>query len=522
MEKTKKKKRKVIVIVVIVLVLALLVGGFVACSRAISASIEQLSSGFTELSTVEKRDISNYISVSGSVESENMVKVSSTLTARVKTLYVEIGSEVKEGDILLEFDSSDLQQQYDTLKKAADNAEGLSDYNHSINERNLENAKSDKEITLQQAQRGIDEATNARNNAYARETTLQNQVNSAAATRDDLRNRMNALPAAPSVPEEATPEEQAELLAQAQAIEQERASLLAQYQEAELNVQSAQAQLDALREQLSSFDSAVQSAKDAYAAAERSANAMIQSYQDVLDMEQYSNSSDSQTELDKLADMISDCIVRAPRSGIVTSLNVAEGSFPTAEALLTIENKDALKITVSIAEADILKIEEGMPAVVKTTATGEQEFAATVTRVVNIYKSGEMSLYGQSSEGGYSAEITIDDEASDLLIGMNAKVQIILAEKKDVLSVPYEAIGEDEDGSYVLLAVTDAANGLTTAKKARIEPGMSGTYYVEITSDEVKEGDKIVMSAGSYADGDVLLVMPNLNELQGTEADADE
>lgn len=520
MVQEKKKKRKVIIIIIIVVVLALIIGGFAACSKLISDSISQLSSGITELSTVEKRDISNYISVSGSVESENMVKVSSTLTARVKTLYVEIGSEVKEGDILLEFDSSDYQQQYDTLKKAVDNADGLTAYNHSINERNLENAKSEKTVSLNQAQRGIDEAIRARDTAYGRQTTLQNQLNSAVSVRNDLKNQLDSFPASPAIPEGATPEEEAAIKAQIMELEDARSDLLDLYKDAELNVQSVQAQLDALKEQLPSYDSAVQSAKDAYGAAERSADAMIQSYQDVLDMEQYNGSNDSQTELDRLSDMIKDCIVRAPKSGIVTSLNVAEGSFPTTEALMTIENKDALKITVNIAEADILKIEEGMPCVVKTTATGEQEFSATVSRVVNIYKTAEASMYGQSESGGYSAEITIDDAADDLLIGMNAKVQIILDEKKDVLSVPYESIEKDEDGnSYVLLAVTDTASGVTSAKKAMVEPGMPGTYFVEITSDEVKEGDKIVMTAALYADGDVLLVMPNLNELQEAGAD---
>lgn len=522
MVQAKKKKRKGIIITIIVVILALMIAGFVACSRAISVSIEQMAAGFTELSTVEKRDISDYISVSGSVESENMVKITSTLMAKVKTLYVEIGSEVKEGDILLEFDSSDLQQQYDTLQKALTNADGMTAYQHNINERNLANARTEKDVSLNQAQRAINEAASARDNAYAKEANLANQLNSQIGIRDDLRNQLNALSTVPEIPADTPPELIEELMAQAQAqLQAQAAQLQQQYQEVEMNVQSTQAQLEAIRDQLSSFDSAVQSAQDAYAAAERSADAIIQSYQDVLDAEQYSADNSSQTELDKLADSIADCVVRAPKSGIITSLNVSEGSIPTAEALMTIEDKDTLKITVQIAEADILKIKEGMPATVKTTATGDKEFPATVSRVVNIYKSNDAaSLYGQSAGGGYSAEITIEDKANELLIGMNAKVQIILAEKKNVLSVPYEAIVEEEDGSsYVLLAVTDASNGLTTAKKAKVEAGMSGTYYVEITSDEVKEGDKIVMSGGAYQDGDVLLVMPNLNELQGANAD---
>ena len=523
----KKKKKTWIVVVIILVILALIAGSVVSCTRALSESLETLSNGFAELSTVEKRDISDTISVSGTVESENIVKITSTLAAKVKTLYVEVGSEVKEGDVLLEFDSTQLQQQYDAMQKTLDNAQGMSDHNHAINVRNLENAQAEKTTTLQQAQRSIDEATSAKTNANQKVNDLRAQLDTLRKTRDNIQAQMNTpAPERPQLPETATPEEiQAAEAAYAEAAatyQENQTALLSQYQAAAAEVQGAEAQLSALEEQLPTFDGAIQSAKDAYTAAERSADTMIQSYQDVLDAEQFSADSSTQDELDALADQIADCVVRAPKSGIVTSLNVAEGSLPTADALMTIEDKDTLKITVQIAESDILKVEEGMPAVVRTTATGDKEFSAQVARVVNIYHAdSSAALYGQSGSGGYSAEITIDDPDSELLIGMNAKVQIILFERKDVLSVPYESIVEEDGKSYVLLAETNPESGLTTAKKAQVEPGEKGTYYVEITSEEVKEGDQVVVDGASYQDGDMLFVMPDLNASPDADEDGD-
>ena len=95
----KRSVRPFIITGVIVVVLGLLIFGAVSCTKALSESLESLTNGFTELSTVEKRDISEYISVSGSVGSENMVKITSTLAAKVKSLNVELGSEVQEGDV---------------------------------------------------------------------------------------------------------------------------------------------------------------------------------------------------------------------------------------------------------------------------------------------------------------------------------------------------------------------------------------------------------------------------------------
>lgn len=508
MEQAQKKKKKKgwIAVVIVVVLLAGIGGGIAACSKSLSESIQQMGAGLLETSVVEKRDIEDYISVSGQVESENMVKITSTLTAKVKSINVEVGSVVNAGDILCTFDSEDLQTQYDQLLKAQQNTQGMSENAHRINERNLQDAKNDRETTLAQAQRSINDAVAARDNAYNRERELVDQYNSTQVRVGELSGQLGAAE---------DPEAYAQISAQLEA--------------AQMQLQSIDASLQALREQFSSFDSAVQAAQDAYASADRSTNAMIQSYQDVLDNEKFSNDSTStQTELDKLKDMIDQCVVRAPKAGIITSLNIAEGSLPTTDALMTIENTDALKITVSIAESDILKLHEGMAATVKTNATGDEEFAATVSRVVNIYKaSASMSPYGGSSDsGGYSAEITIDDPDTDLLIGMTAKVKIILQEKKDVLSVPYESIVKDEDDTFHVLIADLQSDGTYRAKAAKVTPGMEGTYYTEITSDAVKEGDKIVMTPGDYQDGDVLPIFDfgaALNAANsGSEGDSDE
>ena len=496
MAQGKSKKKPIIITIIVVVILAAIIGGIVGCSKMLSDSIEQLSAGMTELSTVERRDITNDISVSGQVQSESLVKITSTTTAKVKTVYAEVGKEVKEGEILLEFDDSDLQSQYDSLKKSIDNNEDLTAHTHDINVRNLENAKRDKESSLSQAKRNIEKAENSRNQAYNKEKDYVNKYNNTASRINELNDQLNNC----EDPDAYT-------------------GIAAELQKAQAELSGYQATLDQIRDSFSSYDDAVQAAKDAYSQTERTCDMTIQSYQDVLDNEQFTKSEDGETQLE---DAIKDCTVRAPKSGIITSVNVAEGSIPTTDALMTIENKDALKITVSIAEADILKVHEGQKCTVKTTATGDQEFAATVSRVVKIYSPGQMNAYGQTSGGGYSAEITIDDTDTGLLIGMTAKVQILLSEKKDILTVPYESIKEDDDGQqYVLLAITDEKTGVSTAKRVNIETGMEGAYYTEVVSGDVKEGDKVVMQGDMYNDGDTLLIMPNLNSMNADESGAD-
>ncbi len=497
MEQTGKRKKKKGIVAAVIIILLLGGGavGITSCMKGMTEAMNSLSNASLETVKAEKRDISNTISVSGTVESENIVKVTSKLSAKVKTLNVEVGSHVNAGDVLCIFDSTDLQQQYDTLSKNQTNSENQTANQHKINERNLESAKRDKEINLQQAQRAIDDAVEAQNEIYNKEAKTVDELNAQIVRRDEAKNKMDATQ---------DPEEYQKAMQT--------------YQEADAMVQTKEASLEAIRDQFSSYEKAVQSAKDAYASAERAADAAIQSYQDILDAEQFQQSDSAKIELDKLAESIADCTVTAPKSGIITSLNVSEGSIPTTDALMTIEDSSALKITVQINEADILNIHEGQPAVVKTTATGDEEFEAEVSRVVNIYNAGSQNaLTGASSSGGYSAEITVKD-SKNLLIGMNAKVKIILDEKKDVLAVPYESIVTNDDDSKYVLSVVRNADGTATAKALTVETGMEGTYYTEITSGELTEGTEILMTPGTYQDGETLPLFDMSAAVQGAKA----
>lgn len=480
MENKKRKKRRIIVFITIILILLCVISGITAALKNTSNLSNKISVGKIETATVEQRDISNYISVSGNVESENLVKITGTVIAKIESLNVELGSSVKKGDILCVFDCSELQKQYDSLVKSMKNLEKQNENTHKINERNLDDSIQNKEISLAQAQRIINNAIDSRDRAYQKESDIFDSLNQACIERDALKETLNSI----------EPEDNPEAYA----------DVLEKIQEAEIAVRTKEETLEALRDQLSTYDEAVESAYDAYAEVERNSDMAILNCQDVIDLEQFQQDNDYESELKKLEDEINECTVRAPRDGIITSINIAEGSFPSTEELMTIEDTDILKITVNIDEADILNVHEGMTAVVKTSATGETEYSALVSRVVNIYTKNP-----ESGTGGYSAEITLDDSSdTELLIGMNAKVKIILEEKKDVLALPYDSIITDDNGkSFVLLADTQD-DGTTKAKSVEVEKGIEGNYYTEIISDEIHKGDKVVSTPEIYHDGDVL------------------
>ena len=172
---------------------------------------------------------------------------------------------------------------------------------------------------------------------------------------------------------------------------------------------------------------------------------------------------------------------------------------------MTIEDSSNLKINVQIKEADILNVREGMKAVIRTNATGDKEFKGTVSKVVNIFSGADPLT---QNEGGYTAEITVDDNNTALLIGMNAKVKIITDEKDNVLAVPYDAISEDNK-IYIARKQSD---GSYKSEAVEIEKGIESDYYTEIISSDVKEGDLIVLSPQSMHDGRTIKVEENKDE----------
>ncbi len=482
MEKNKSKKKRIIIIIAVILVIfALLTVFAVSCmSKAVNHGF--MDSAFSENETVkiEKQDIVNSISVSGSVQGENLVKITSSLNLKIAELNVGLGDYVKKGDVLCVFDSSALQDEYDALKESVDKNSEMNESIHNINQRNLENAKIEKEAALAQAQRAIDEAVAARDNANNKYAGLVETYNNASAEKDKWYNALQM---------------------SADEAEYERNNL--EYQSALQAFEAAKAEMNALGDQLSSYDSAVQTAKDAYGTAERSANAAIDSAQDTVNAEKFSTDNSSQTQLDKLAEQIKSCTVTAPESGIITSLNAAEGSIPTTDAIMTIEDNSRLKISAQIKETDILRIKTGMSAVIKTSATSDAEFPGTVTKVVNIFNKGDIMT---QDEGGYTAEITVDEASDNLFIGMNAKIQIIADEKKDVLAVPYDSITEESEGKYVIYIARRQDDGIYKAESVNVEKGIEGDYYTEVISDEIKEGDFVVTSERAMRDGAVVQV----------------
>lgn len=327
---------------------------------------------------------------------------------------------------------------------------------------------------------------------------------------------------------------------------------LADYQEAEQEVSSWESKYNSAKNSESSYENALDQAVsnsdskyDTYEQqvrnkedAVRDSESTVSGKEDTLTNSQLNASTASlsdKQQIRSLEEQIEECTVKAPIDGVVTSLNVAEGdtfSGTNDAAVAVIEDISNYEVEAEIDEYDIVKIKEGQSVVIKTNATGDLELDGQVKEIAPRASSTESS----SSSVTYKVTVSIDTPCEDLRMDMTAKLSIVIESREDVLTVPYDAVQEAEDGSYYVELAREQGNageppegggeqpvenagerdtekqtetrkdgptpengGLEgkagAGERITVEKGIESDYYIEVISDEVVEGMMVIVPA---------------------------
>ncbi|MBR5564537.1 MAG: efflux RND transporter periplasmic adaptor subunit [Roseburia sp.] len=196
-------------------------------------------------------------------------------------------------------------------------------------------------------------------------------------------------------------------------------------------------------------------------------------------------------------DQLAEGIVKAPLSGIVTAVNLDAGdSYMQGSPIITIQDCSSFEVAAYIGEYDISDIVKGQKVLIKTDATGDTELEGTV---VFVSPTAATSLTG--GDVTYLVRISVDTPNERLRLDMSASLSIIIEQHENALTVPYNAIQEDEQGNtYVEVMEED---GTTT--KVPVTVVLESNYYTEIQSDSLTEGQKVrVINAESNGLFDLL------------------
>lgn len=526
-EVPKKKKKVWLIVLVIAAIVIVLIGSTV---KNMTSQIET-AANMVEIEPVEKRDLSDSVSLKGTIAGQSKTNVMSLAAAEITAVNVQVGDIVKEGDPLVTLDQKDIEKQIAELKTNINNANAIAANDAVQKQESLNQAKQDQATTLakatdsvNKAQAGYDELVKKRDDCQTKLNNKKNEVSSAENAQNNAKKEVEAAQSAVYAAQDALSSYQSsgqntsqpapggtasstvdtKLAELQQNVENANRNLSAKqsayseaaskYTSVKAEADSLQAELDAYPDQLKSAEEAVNTAKSSYSDAETSTNRSVSTAQNTVDMQKYqaSTTTESKDQLEQLQKQLADCTLSAPISGVVTAVNVSVGDKNTAgTTMITIVDTSSLKVVVNVEEADILKIQEGMPATVSTDATGDEEIKGTVTRVVRV-KNQSTNTNGTdtNTSSGYSAEITIDN--TELLVGMSAKAKIVIKDRGTQLAVPYDLIRQDDNGdSYVLVAEANE-DGTATAVRKNIKVGEEVDYYTEVTGGDLKEGDQLI------------------------------
>lgn len=181
--------------------------------------------------------------------------------------------------------------------------------------------------------------------------------------------------------------------------------------------------------------------------------------------------------------------ITSPVDGTVTRVNITVGSNANDTSdnkpMFVIEDLENLRLKVKVSEYDISKIKEGQKVTISAEVLGKETASGIVSKIA---PSGEKK--DGSSEMVIPVEIDIDNANQKLIAGVTAKAKILINERENALTVPVDSILEnvDEDASYVFVINNNKI------KKVKVVTGIEGNFNIEVSSDDIKAGDQVVLS----------------------------
>jgi RND family efflux transporter MFP subunit len=198
--------------------------------------------------------------------------------------------------------------------------------------------------------------------------------------------------------------------------------------------------------------------------------------------------------------------IESPISGTVTRVNANIGSktgnMAAGEALFVIEDLSHLKMTVRVNEYDIRKIKINQNVTISSEVLGNGDAHGFVS---NIAPTGEKKDAG-SSEMVVPVNIEIT-EGNGIIAGVTGKASILIQRSEGALAAPLDAVLQDPTTGESTIFVVKNDN---TLKAVPVTVGVEGSLYLELISDELHDGDRIVLSPSfELSDGMTVLTAPN-------------
>jgi|SRR5579862_3605653 len=162
--------------------------------------------------------------------------------------------------------------------------------------------------------------------------------------------------------------------------------------------------------------------------------------------------------------------IAAPREGVVYSLPVREGGFVnTGDLLVQVADLHQVRVRAFVDEPEIGKLERGQTVEVSWDALPGRVWKGTLESLPTT-----VVQHGTRMVGEVTCVVNNDD--LKLLPNTNVSVAVVTARKVNALTIPREAIHQDEKGQYVFQVVDGEL------RRRDVTTSVSNLTRVEVTS----------------------------------------
>jgi len=203
--------------------------------------------------------------------------------------------------------------------------------------------------------------------------------------------------------------------------------------------------------------------------------------------------------LNKLHKQIEACMIRATAVGQVVYWSSTQRYVRTkieqgaeiyqGTKIITIPDASEMKVEVKIHETWIDRIEPNQPAVITVQAFSDKTFTGRVLKKAPL---ADQEDFLNPDLKVYATDVGIDGTHDSLKTGMTGKVTVMIDELHDVLYVPIQSVVTVEDKKICYVAGSPA-------QKREVETGLFNDNFVEIKSG-LAEGEKVLLNPPKWTE----------------------
>ncbi|GKH31462.1 efflux RND transporter periplasmic adaptor subunit [Hungatella hathewayi] len=506
--KPPKKKLPAWIIIPVIAVLGIVI--FAASKLTTGSGSNQATT--LQVAEVTTGDIKEVYNASGKIESENTKTYYSPVTAPVAICNAVVGNSVKAGDLLVSFDTTNLERDNQQAQLSLQSSLNASQATKAQNAKAIDAANAASAQAADQANRLADKVNDLAaqvDAAYAQYQANQAEADAAAPEQERLKKivaeqqeiintnqavideintnyagRRADLEAALAKPDDQRTADDTAVIKALQPI-------FKKYDDAAQAINDAQQIIDETAPGINNdpvndagyaqlkaqYDAAYAEWEAAYNAANAPATDPGMSSAELANLD----ISDNLAELTALtpAELVEKGRegMKADMDGVIAAVDALQTNTATqGMAMFTIASTEKVRVKIEVSPDDYEKMKVGNKA---TVTVGDYKYEGKLTKV------NKIAVNNEKGNPVIGAEIHIDNPDENLCIGATAKITMTVAEADNVLVVPTEVINTSSEGDFVYVI----ENGVV--KKKPVELGTASTTQIEVKSG-LKKGDKVV------------------------------